>query len=758
MSSSESPAKRRIISRARHACQRCKTQKLRCDNIRPCSACSRLKIDCKEASAKANAHLYKSNHLERTSTPNTPGFLPPDGTHQLDNREPRSFEPPAPSTGPDTGSCSHDASPMYSQRPSTFETVNEVFRQRAEASSLSHAADAIPGGQRSAAVQQRQIPLSDVLGIELPEPHIVNFLVDTYMNSVHWFMSVIHGPSLRRTAATMMANGSIVESRQLFPILIVVIMAMAARYVDPEQARDVCAAYDLKKMESIWIRLAEEKLLDVFEFGGTEAVQISIILKSYYLYGNRPKRSIAILGAGIKVALSMKLHLEHTWAVTDPIRVNVRRRLWWSLWVADVWAATIYGTPCSIHDDDWSVSLPDNIDDDTATCPGQQSLEVIDGKTHGTVTVFSYQRYKFRLYQIAFRIINDVYTRQKTSLDETVNMIRQLDDRLKAWEAQIPPELLLGVYANKRAPANEATRLFRQQALVLQLSYDNFRLLLHRPLLTMNRLPARTIGNGQNGTQLSNTAIDEMIKTNKYTTWDAAMRTTQIGRFTKTMGGMKHTLGASYIMIQGFTAAVALGIFALSDPASRQAYEAKGAISKVLAFPKDYGYESVIFDQYSTILEELLRLILGEEMKALISRSSGQMQPPVISRPHPTVPETANTASERIPMMANGSVPSTGATFAHDTPQESPNSAVTGDMTYGNFSDALVSLQDAFREARTTADAPFYAMDGNYYASELDGQPDGWNGDMGNAFGNESQGWIWDELWQVPDLPFTQFD
>ena len=654
----------------------------------------------------------------------------------------------APAASPES---EHDSPVIYSERPSTYEAVGQVFRQRHESAGLLHAADAIPGGSQGRGGRPIYLRWIDITGVEMPPPHMMNFLLDAYMTSVHWFMSVFHEPSIRAEAHAVLATGLVEDSHKLVPILLLVIIAMGARYVSPDAARQACPDHDIPQLEPVWIRCVENKLLDAFEEGGAEAVQISIILKSYYLYGSRPKRSIAILGAGIKVALSMKLHLEDTWNISDPIEINVRRRLWWSLYVADVWAATIYGTPCNIHDDDWDVALPDNIDDGSATCPGYNSVDCMNGKHFGQTTVFSYQRFKFTLYKLAFSIINTVYSHRKTTLEDTINRIKRLDERLKLWEAEIPPELLLKKIAGTGAALDDTTRLFQRQALVLQISYDNFRLLLHRPLLTINRLSlsARKLPAALTSQADHSKAIDETIKASKYTCWEAAIRTSKIGQVRDTMGGMRYSLGANYTMIQAFTAGVALGIFALSDPASKQAYEAKGAISAILAFPRLFGYKAVIFDQTTNILEELLRLILNEEMRALVRRDA---EPIGTSRRSHGANKLADPTTNEA-LSAN-----TPTSPMNNTVLPSPNASGVNDISYGNFSDALVSLQDAFRDGRGM-EMPGYAstsqINGTTYGlptSELRNET--W---MSNPFGNESQGWIWDDAWQVQDITFDQF-
>jgi hypothetical protein len=557
---------------------------------------------------------------------------------------------------------------------------------------------------------------------------VVDFLLDTYLTSVHWFMPVFDEPSLRLDAHRMISTGMVSEQRKTFPFLLLVILAYSARYVLPEDVQQVCPGHDLAQMELLWIKTAEANLLDALEDAGIEAIQIALVMKSYYLYGNRHRRSFAVLGAAIKIALASKLHLESSWDVTDQPQRELRRLLWWRLWIADVWAAVIYGTPCNIHIDDWDVAVPTS-GADHPQCPGFNSPEIYNGVHFGPATTFTYQRYACWLYRIAFSIINEVYTHQKVTLADTIGRIRDLDEQLSRFEAQIPPELLLRNVASTPCSKKETLGIFQRQAFVLQLSLDNFRLLLHRPLLTMNRL--------QRPPQQHEMAlVDEMIKTSKYRCWDAAIRTTRAGQHTHVLRNMRQSLGVSYIMMQSFTAAVVLSIFALSDPASKQAFEAKAAISRTLNLPKSFRHTSTIFEQFTAILEELIRLILNEEMRSLVSQEG-----------------------ESLALVDPSAHEDDG--IAHSAPQLTAETTsfapAVDDISYGNFSDAFVSLQDVFRENRTGPEGiaqPTLAMDP---ARSMTRQ-DVCLGANGLTFGTDSQNWIWDEFWQPQDHPYSHFE
>lgn len=394
--------------------------------------------------------------------------------------------------------------------------------------------------------------------------------------------------------------------------------------------------------------------------------------------------------------------------------------------------ALSYGTPCSIRDDDWEVSLPGNIDDTAITCPGFDSVETYAGETFGPVTVCSYQRYKFRLYRIAWSITRNVYRRSGAALDDIVREIKTISYRLQQWEKSIPRELRLKhlTFDGFDEHDQRIIKIFQLQALVLQLSFDNIQLVLHRPLFTLNHLPppfpmgAQRPASADFAQGDATTVANDMIKTSKYQSWVSSIRTAKLGDHADILSALRNTHGASYVGIQTFTAGVVLGIFALSDPLSNQAHQAKRAVSKIIKLPRLYGYRTNVSDQCGAVLEELLRLILAEEMKALLvegdsaakglpSASSDNVNAedvalsvaPILdsttrlSTTNATDPTTLpnvdcsnhfleNDFDPQTSTLYDGLDPDTMAMFPYQLPD------IPRDIETGNFSEALTSLQD----------------------------------------------------------------
>ncbi len=365
-----------------------------------------------------------------------------------------------------------------------------------------------------------------------------------------------------------------------------------------------------------------------------------------------------------------------------------------------------FGTPCYVYDSDWVVSFPSNIDDTLSTCPGFDSIETYLGESFGPVTIASYQRYKFRLYRIASTITRNVYLRSGATLPQVVREIKAINQRLLQWEKCVPRELRLK-YLKFDAPnktQQRTLRIFQLQALALQLSYDNIQLVLHRPLLTINRIsrwpsngPQATGDANSGGPETSHDCVDAMIKTSKYQCWVSSMSTSKIGEHSTILTALQNTHGAAYAGIQSFTAGVVLGIFALSDPLSDQAHQAKRAVSRIIKLPRLHRFRTAVSDQCGAILEELVRLVLAEEMKALLNEGepSGEGVAQIRSLDETAaVARAGNTAAliNDVTMqsldLSDESIADVFEVFSHET-LELPR-----DIASGNFSDALVSLQD----------------------------------------------------------------
>ncbi|KIW17992.1 hypothetical protein PV08_02278 [Exophiala spinifera] len=490
--------------------------------------------------------------------------------------------------------------------------------------------DATPDQLSSTTIREKVIPVSELIECDLPAREATMMLFTTFIDSVHWFMMVFHEPTLRVELDNVLRTGSIGEHRLSTLILILVILLIATKYTREEEASlFLRAGVNLQLLQSRLLRIVEWKFLAVLDQDDIGALQVCVLLSSFYFYHGSPNRCLAMNSAAIRIAQKMKIHQESDWpSHIDKVEREVRRRVWWALYVVDGYGAMTYGTTNILQSTKCQVNLPENIDDTLDSCPGFNSCEQTADGSSCAVTTLSYQRFKFRLYRIAEPIMGEIYFHNGQPVHTLVKRVQQINQQLLEWEASVPPELrpkLLvssGHQTDKRT--NPVTKIFQLQALALQLSYDNIQLILHRPLLVYNGV--LLLGPRPNTAQpLREAHLDQDANfwgVSKDLCWKSALRTACIDEYPSILKQVRNFHAASYAGIQTFTAGVMLGIFALSKPFSSQAQEAKRAIGRLIKTPKLLGYQTTISDQTGRILERLLRLVLGEELKLLTSDES----------------------------------------------------------------------------------------------------------------------------------------
>lgn len=150
-------------------------------------------------------------------------------------------------------------------------------------------------------------------------------------------MLVFHEPSLKAELEEVLLTGMVSRHKLPSVMLLVTILATGAAYTPTSVAERSCPGWNLPKLRSKLIRVIEEKFLDLFDRGHVEAVAVCVLLSSYYMYHGQPERGWITLGAGWRAAEAIGLHQERSWSrmSLDMIQVEVRRRVWWALYVAD---------------------------------------------------------------------------------------------------------------------------------------------------------------------------------------------------------------------------------------------------------------------------------------------------------------------------------------------------------------------------------------------------------------------------------------
>ena len=627
----------------------------------------------------------------------------------------------------------------------------KVFRGHCSSPAQSRVVDAIPDSSPAATSSSPAhaafVPVSELIGMELPPRRVTNLLLDSYLKALHWHLLLFHESALRAELDPILGSGMASHDRRPFLMLVLIILVIGARYVDPDVAQQHCPGVDFPHMHTKMLEKAEENFLAVFDASTVESVSFSILLASLYLYNRRPRRSIVVMGAGVRCAQAMNLHRESSWGNIDTVTREVRRRVFWALYVCDGYVnhgptprvqmlkqgrfqAMTYGRPCMLHATDLQVEMPVDMDDTCTPCPGFESLELLANGAYEPVTTGSYHRYKSLLYMIAEPITSDMYFQKNRTMKDLVKQVKEVHRRLLDWEKRIPPELRLKSLARRQIGDVRADRVldtFRLQALALQLSYDNVQLLLHRLMITYkggHQIPL-PLPDGQQTRDGEETVgaggpEGDISRVSRNQCWESAMRTSLIDESPAILDIIRHTPVGAYIGIQAFTAGVMLGIFALSNPFSSQAQESKRGIARLIRIPGTMGFHDAVWEQCAGILEDLVRLILTEEMKTLISEDQGTtvtnqgVQIPSFGASRPIDPSIADVPLRRTELtdkQHDGSTTASDGTF--DRPYATASTMAASYVASSNHEDHHHQLNDMVDSSYSTT-VPSMSPTGNF--------------------------------------------
>ncbi|RVX71741.1 hypothetical protein B0A52_03925 [Exophiala mesophila] len=589
------------------------------------------------SNAKRDGDLsVKSPRLntESTSSPSSPtsdidvhvvDVVPSDPS--AGTKEPVSFDQVSP-----------DDPQAYVERVSSVGFTQQIIDSFSPDTVLVASTSALPGGIRvPEALKSKlkdEIPLDKVVGFELPPKKITDYLLDSYLDTVHWFMCLFHAPTLRVTYETLMTSRRCPRSRSNQVIFILVLLWLGARYANVDDVRRKFPNFDLDKFETQALKGVEDNMNGLYEAAGLEAVQVCSLLGSYYVYNGRPNLGFIVLGAGLRCAQLMNLHKESSWRKLPDIVKEDRRRTFWALYILDCFCAMTYGRPQVIVPGEMDVKFPANIGDSNITHPAFRSTARMPDGSVEKVTTFSYVKYKVKLYQISSSLIGDVYFHRSSNIAELASRVSRIHDELVSFRDSLPPEMNLEeLCRDPTEPATDETRPFLLQALALQIAYDNIQILLHRPLFSQDLRHFKPSGNdiskdpgylsdgneSLGGGPEAKQDVHDILVSSRDNCWESAIRSSKLGKYRQPLLLARERHAAAFLGINLFTAGMVLCVVALSRPLSSQAQIAKQAVARIMSLSRFLSTRVNISGETTKILKDLVRLIGNKEIKAMLA-------------------------------------------------------------------------------------------------------------------------------------------
>ncbi|KAI2895353.1 transcriptional regulator family: Fungal Specific TF [Aspergillus niger] len=552
------PRKRQKVS---SACQRCRQRKLGCDQQRPCQLCVRAGAACISRGGSSPAGVVVS------------------------------VEEPEDSPGRREGDIHNDRlETVILPESSIVDLSCQILRGQGKRSGLSHDTSALPGGKNSAvSVATRSIPWRDLVGIPLPPKTVLDTFMAHFFDSVDWFMMIFHEESFRQRYENLMASTLIPEGENSNFLWLVRLVLGLGAYYGSLDALDADAG-SMKQLSQDLLMQIEQNILAIIDLPSLETVQICVLLGSFHLFNGRPNAGLMTLTGGLKTAQVIGLHRELKWRGLSDVARETRRRSWWALEVADKYAAVAFGRPCTVDDSNCEVASISDIKiyghEETRQGP---SLE--------------YHQWKFKLY----RIVGPLLSRRLQA--NRLESLTAIHTQLSSWKNELPDKLRLETY--KDDPKSES-RIPEMQALVLQLTYDNLQIILHRNA---------AFGCNERGFHSNSDATPH--NSSREQLLESALRTSKLHQHAQLLQSCRKTHAVMHIGICLFTAGVVLCAIALAQPLSIASQKAKEGVMRILRLQEDsVSSQHLLSIQSVQILRDLVTVVMRSEERVILGHGS----------------------------------------------------------------------------------------------------------------------------------------
>lgn len=283
-------------------------------------------------------------------------------------------------------------------------------------------------------------------------------LVQAYLDHLHGAFQVFHKPIFQLRYNFLWDNK--IEQTGTSDIgwtcCLFMVIILGADILGPEHCPDSII------IQTKYMKLVRDSFQSLVFTATLENVQALLLLQLYEQNSGERNTSWLILGLAIRMAITLGMHREGTYASFDDAEASTRRVVWWTLYQVEFNMSMILGRPPSINAKEVNVSLPED--------------DVLDGAGYPQ----GFEEHYLKLTNIGHRIRRLITTVTAKYADESALLghqahVKALLHELEAWKANLPHHF---------APESPTVTLrHRRAVLLLQAIYYHHRSVLTRTFL-----------------------------------------------------------------------------------------------------------------------------------------------------------------------------------------------------------------------------------------------------------------------------------
>ena len=189
---------------------------------------------------------------------------------------------------------------------------------------------------------------------ELPPKRMADHLLNSYYSSVHLLIPMVHWPSFERDYEAAYRAGTLHNVAPAWSSCLFAVLALGALFSTDPTINRTQKSKDFIEVS----RMSTDTWNETYVIDHARTA----LLTSIFLYETNLKSAAwTCLASAVRIAQDLTLqHETGPWTMTEG---EMRRRLWWAIYIWDRHVALELGRPVMIDDADCDVDLPAAIDD-----------------------------------------------------------------------------------------------------------------------------------------------------------------------------------------------------------------------------------------------------------------------------------------------------------------------------------------------------------------------------------------------------------
>ncbi|AOA61444.1 Transcription factor [Komagataella phaffii CBS 7435] len=263
----------------------------------------------------------------------------------------------------------------------------------------------------------------------LNDPNNQSQYLQAYFKYYHTSYPFIHKGSFLKHYAGELP----IKNENHWQILLNVVLALGCWCLNGESSSIDLCYYNRAKMLL--------KQVGIFECGNIMLLESLILLSNYTQKRNKPNTGWSYLGIAIRMAMSLGLYKEFNLDHTEKdhyLNLEIRRRLWWGLYIFDAGASITFGRPITLPSrDSCDIQLCSNIND-------AELEELIEIKSDSITTedlnkpyptAYSGLIQQTQFTELSMKIYNRLVSKPAPTVEECLDMNMEIENFIKGLPA-----------------------------------------------------------------------------------------------------------------------------------------------------------------------------------------------------------------------------------------------------------------------------------------------------------------------------------